>query len=645
MLFSSWLRNCKSSLQRRAAQSQTRQRKPLVRRFASQLRLEVLEDRVVPASLSYSTFLDGSVYASAVDSQGNIYVTGQAGSGFQATPGAFQTSGSGTFVAKLNPSGTAVLYATYLGNGGGAGGFGTGIAVDGAGDAYVIGDSTGVPTTANAIASSGSGQDFVAELNPTGSGLLYSTYLPGTVNYNFSFGTLGFSGAIAVDSSGNIDVAGAAGVGLPVTAGAFQSAYAGGTGGYNAFFTKINPTLSASASLLYSTYLGGGSDQASGIAVDAAGNAYVTGFTGSGNFPTTKGAFQSTSGGKYDIFVTKLNPALSGAASLVYSTYLGGSSTDGYSGAYYAIENPQINGGIAVDSAGNAYVTGTTASVNFPTTPGAFQVKSSFSQSRRLLTAPCDAFVTKLNATGTALIYSTYLGSGTTSQNSGTGIAVDANGDAYLSGWTNATVFPTKNPLQATNRGGYNAFVSVFNPSGSSLLFSTYLGGSGNDFAFGIGLDSAGNAYVAGEATSSDFPTTAGAYQTTPGSGFALKIDPPVEGSTAMPAIASIPSGTAASSRQATTNNGSPQVQRNNISPAPSQADLLFTLIGNNPGFSASPSVLSSLLSEWQSLESALLTRFDALLSMGLNADKLIADPDILMRDLLFASLSESIGV
>jgi hypothetical protein len=393
--------------------------------------------------------------------------------------------------------------------------------VDAAGDAFVIGDNPGVPTTANAIASSGSGQDFVAELNPTGSGLLYSTYLPGTVNYNFNIDTLGFSGAIAVDGSGNIDVAGAAGAGLPVTADAFQPAYLGGNGGYDAFFAKINPTLSASASLLYSTYLGGssGADQASGIAVDGAGNAYVTGITASGNFPTTRGAFQSSLGGGYDVFVTKFNPALSGAASLVYSTYLGGNTIDGYAGALGAIEYAQTNGGIAVDSAGNAYVTGGTASVNFPTTPGAFQVKSSLSQSSRTFAGPCDAFVTKLNATGTALVYSTYLGSGTTSQSSGTSIAVDANGDAYLSGWTNATAFPTTNPVQATNSGGYDAFVTALNPSGSSLLFSSYLGGSGNDFAYGIGLDSAGNVYVAGGAGSSNFPTTTG-------SGFVSKITP-----------------------------------------------------------------------------------------------------------------------
>jgi hypothetical protein len=507
----------------------------------------VLEDRSVPASLSYSTFLHWTVYATAVDGAGNVYVTGQSDSGLPTTPGAFETTGNGAFVAKLNPTGTAVLYATYLGNGNF--GQGTGIAVDAAGDAYVIGAQANIPTTANAIASSGVTNyppDFVAELNPTGSGLLYATYLPGTVN---SPVTLGCSGAIALDGSGNICVAGAARAGFPVTTGAFQTAYLDGSGGNNAFFAKINPTLSGSASLLYATYLGGtGSlgDDASGIALDSAGNVYLTGYTGSNDFPRTSGAFQrSYGGGSEDAFVAKLNPALSGAASLVYSTFLGGGGADGYvSGRFFVLDNLQTYCGIAVDSAGNAYVTGSTASTNFPTTPGAFQVQSSLSNNGRSANDPSDVFVTKLNATGSALVYSTYIDGGTFvsgkfhgkpvisgTRSGGTSIAVDASGDAELTGWTNSTTFPTANALQTTNGGGYDAFVTVLNPAGSSLLFSSYFGGSGNDLGYGIALDSAGNAYVGGNAGSSNFPTTPGAYQTTPGGGFVLKIDPPADAS------------------------------------------------------------------------------------------------------------------
>jgi hypothetical protein len=427
-LITLWLALSGGAPQRPAAR-----RRPAFRRPAFRPRLEVLEGRAVPASLSYSTFLHGTAYGTTVDSAGDIYVTGQTDSGLPTTPGAFQTSGSGAFVAKLNPTGTALIYATYLGNGG----TGTGIAVDAAGNAYVIGEGGNLPTTANAIASTGNGStDFVAELNPTGSALSYATYIPGAFQGGY---TLGFSGAIAVDSSGNIYVAGSAGTGFPVTANAFQ------TDNGSAFFAKINPALSGSVSVLYASCLGGSGDQASGIAVDSAGNAYVTGMTISGNFPTTSGAFQSSyGGGEGDVYVAKFNPSLSGAASLVYSTYLGGSGLDGYQFPGPGVWNAQINGGIAVDSSGNAYVTSTTSSANFPTTKGAFQIKGG-GLGNGGYNSPSAAFVTKLNATGTALVYSTYLGGGSNSESAGTSIAVDANGDAHVTGWTNSTKFPTQN--------------------------------------------------------------------------------------------------------------------------------------------------------------------------------------------------------
>jgi hypothetical protein len=499
-------------------------------------RLTILEDRTVPSALSYSTLLNGTIYATAVDSAGNVYVTGHAGSGFSPTPGAFETTGSGAFVAKLSPTG-ALLYATYLGNGGGAG---TSIALDSAGDAYVIGANSGVPTTANAIASSG-GSDFVAELNASGSALNYATYLPGTLNY---LATSGYVGAIAVDGSGNINVVGAAGSGLPVTASGFEPTYHGGTGGNDGFFMKINPTLSGEASVVYSSYLGGSSglDQANGIALDGTGNAYVEGATSSTDFPTTSGAFQTTfASGFGDAFVAKINPALSGSASLVYSTYLGGNtqvSDQGNWGAGYVpnepvLVAPEIAGGIAVDSQGNAYVTSATDSTNFPTTAGAYQTTSNLQPSNTQMWAS-DVFVTKLNATGSALVYATYLGGGTINgggtSSGGAGIAVDASGDAFVTGWTNSTTFPTKNPVQATNgdAGGYDthgdgmdSFVTELNPAGSGLLFSTYLGKSSNnnDYdGYGIALDSAGNVYVGGATASAG----SGNY---PSSGYAAKIN------------------------------------------------------------------------------------------------------------------------
>ena len=320
----------------------------------------------------------------------------------------------------------------------------------------------------------------MTKLNPSGTALVYSTYLGGTN---------GVAGdAIAVDAAGSAYVTGTAhSTNFPTTPGDFQTTY-GGNG--DAFVTKLNPKGTA---LVYSTYLGGTSyDYGYGIAVDGAGNAYVTGYTASSDFPTTPGAFQTTyAGGNGDAFVTKLNPK---GTALVYSTYLGGSDSDG---GY----------GIAVDSAGNAYVTGYTASTDFPTTPGAFQ--TTFGGNG-------DAFVTKLNPTGTALVYSTYLGG--TRGDLGLGIAVDSAGNAYVTGYTASSDFPTTpGAFQTTYGGNQDAFVTKLNPKGTALVYSTYLGGTSGDFGLGIAVDSAGNAYVTGGTEFTDFPTTAGAYQTTYG--------------------------------------------------------------------------------------------------------------------------------
>jgi beta-propeller repeat-containing protein len=245
----------------------------------------------------------------------------------------------------------------------------------------------------------------------------------------------------------------------------------------------IDPTL------FYSTYLGGSDfETGRGIAVDASGNAYVTGVTYSANFPTTAGAFQPAFGNS-DAFVTKLN---STGSALVYSTYLGGGS--GFDGGL----------GIVVDAAGNAYVTGETISTDFPTTPGAFQPAYGGNS---------DAFMTKLNSTGSGLVYSTYLGG--SDIEAGLGVAVDVLSNAYVTGLTWSSDFPTTpGAFQATSGGGSNdAFVTKLDPTGAALVYSTYLGGSGFDLGLGIVVDAAGNAYVTGETVSTGFPTTPGAFQ------------------------------------------------------------------------------------------------------------------------------------
>jgi hypothetical protein len=248
--------------------------------------------------------------------------------------------------------------------------------------------------------------------------------------------------------------------------------------------SKLNPAGSA---LVYSTYLGGSAGATGlGIAVDSSGNAYVTGHTDSTDFPLMNPLQPTYGGGAYDAFVTMLNPA---GAALVYSTYLGGSGDDdGY--------------GIAVDSLGNAYVTGQTSSPNFPTTPGAFKTTCNPVYNCAQYS---DAFVTKFNPAGSALVYSTYLGG--SSAEIGFGITVDSSGNAYVTGSTTSIDFPTMNPLQPSNGGGWDAFVTKLNPTGSALLYSTYLGGSGYDYGLGIAVDSAGNAYVTGWTWSTDFPT------------------------------------------------------------------------------------------------------------------------------------------
>ncbi len=447
---------------------------------------------IIDPVLLYSTYLGGSTIDDglniAADASGNAYVTGETySSDFPITAEAFQTTIAGpsdAFITKLNPTGTALLYSTFLGGGDTDGGFA--LALDSSGNAYVTGatGSSDFPTTAGAPQTIyGGGEDaFVTELDPSGASLLYSSYLGGSDSE--------IGRGIAVDSSGNAYVTGETDSSdFPTTAGTFQTTYAV----VDVFVTKFNPTGTA---LLYSTYLGGsGIERGYDIAVDSSGNAYVTGDTESSDFPVTAGAFQTTYGGFRDVFVTQLNPY---GTSLLYSTYLGGSATeDSY-------------GGIAVDASGNAYVTGQTFSSDFPITAGAFQTTHG---------GFTDAFVTELNPTGSSLLYSTYLGG--SGFDGGLDIAVDSSGNAYVTGQADSSDFPTTlGAFQTIYGGGEDAFVTELNPTGTGLLYSTYLGGSGFDSGLDIAVDSSGNAYVTGETRSSDFPTTAGAFQTIYGGNF-----------------------------------------------------------------------------------------------------------------------------
>lgn len=451
--------------------------------------------------LIYSTYLGGTGIDSAigitVDSAGNAYVVGQTTSTDFPTKSPLQAASGGTwdaFVAKINAAGSALVYSTYLGGSGGD--YGAGIAIDSAGNAYVTGETTSTDfPTMNPLqpALAGFQDAFVAKINPSGSALVYSTYLGGSDGTE-GVGDQGYG--IAADSAGNAYVTGVTGSSDFPTKNPLQPTLEAIS---NAFVTKINASGSA---LVYSTYMGGlGGDVGYGITVDSAGNAYVTGITGA-YFPTMN-PLQPNYGGNGDAFVSKLNPT---GSALVYSTYLGGSGSE-------------VGTGIAVDSAGDAYVTGYTGSTDFPT-ESPLQPANGGS---------LDAFVAKINGAGSALIYSTYLGG--SGDDTGYGIAVDGSGNACVTGSTNSLNFPTVTPLQKSKSKLNDAFVSKLDPTGSALVNSTYLGGNSLDGGSGIAVDSAGNAYVAGATYSTNFSTTPGAFQTVcsgncvNGDAFVSKID------------------------------------------------------------------------------------------------------------------------
>lgn len=380
-------------------------------------------------------------------------------------------------------------------------------------------------------------------IDPT---LAYASYLGGSGD--------DYGRAVAVDSSGCAYVVGETGSANFPTLGPEQASMAGDT---DVFVTKWN---AAGTGIVYSTYIGGGNrDVALGVAVDGAGDAYITGFTYSRDFPTTSGTLRGSFVGDSKAFVLKLNP---GGNGLLYSTFLGGSGDD-------------YGAGIAVDAAGEAHIAGYTASVDFPTTTGAYQ--------QYYGGGSYDGFLAKLNAAGSALVYATYLGGiandtaagvaldpsgniyvtgqtqsanfpilnpvqatssesdafvvkisasgqvqystylGGTGLNNGTAIAADASGNAYVTGLTNALDFPvTSNAHQGVNNGSYDAFVATLNAYGSSVLNATYLGGSGSDVSYGIALDGSDNIYIAGSTNSIDFPTFEAAQPAYNGSGDAF---------------------------------------------------------------------------------------------------------------------------
>ena len=444
---------------------------------------------VIDPVLVYSTYLGGGGddqgIGVALDSAGKAYITGVTSStSFPVTAGAAQATkggGSDIFVTKLNAAGTAAVYSTYIGGVGGDEGLS--IAVDLAGSAYVTGltNSPDFPVTQGSLQTThggGATDAFVVKLDAVGAGLTYATYLGGNLDEE------GYG--LAVDTDGKAYVAGVTdSANFPTHAG-FQTAKNAGS---DAFLAKLN---FGGTALSYSTFVGGGGlDWGFAVSADASGNAYLAGATNSSDFPTSTGSLQAAPGSNGDGFVTKANTNAVGAASLAYSTYLGGGGLD-------------LCGGVAVDLAGNAYVTGLTASTNFPTAGGAPQTAAGGGGG--------DAFVSKLHANGSSLLYSTYLGGGGTDW--GRGVAVDTAGQAYVVGSTESANFPVVGgAFQTSSAGRSDAFISKLNAAGTGLVYSSYLGGAGSEDGYGVGIDLAGNAFVVGTTSSNNLPVTQGAFQ------------------------------------------------------------------------------------------------------------------------------------
>jgi uncharacterized repeat protein (TIGR01451 family) len=546
---------------------------------------------VIDPVLSYSTYLGGSgdelAPQVAVDAGFNVYVAGSTTStDFPATSGVFQSSNKGgtdVFVAKLNPSGSALIYATYLG--GSLNDAATGVAVDSGFNAYVAGTTNSgdfpTSTTAYQTAPTAPGSHvFLSKLGPAGADLPYSTYLSGSSTDTAT--------GLAIDSTGHAYLTGSTlSTDFPTTSTTYRcgvsgvSACTGFPAGVNTqfFITEVDPSQSGSASLIASTWFGGTAAgnwiaNGGGITLDAGGNIYVTGgttFTGLAANAFTGG--DHLQGGE-DAFVAKFPHTLS---TIVYFTYLGGTNDD-------------IGTSIAVDSANNAYITGITASSNVALPTGItltpYQAASG---------GGTDAFIAKINAPSTGnvnLVYFTYLGGSGTDQ--GLQIAVDTTQSIYVTGGTDSANFPILNPLagHGTIAGGTDAFLTKLDINGKAL-YSTYLGGSGNDRGTGITLDALSNAYIVGETHSSNFPTASPAYGTLngPSDAFVTKIGGIADLSlTVAPSLNPVGAGNQVTFVYTVTNNGPDAASGVVFSDILSDANSTFVSASASPGTCTTPS-------------------------------------------------------
>jgi hypothetical protein len=449
----------------------------------------------IDMGLKYATFLGGrdddeynGTYM-ALGPDGSIFVAGTTfSSDFPTTPGAFDSTydgGGDIFVAKFNPDGSNLVYSTFIG---GADTDDTrALNVDPAGAAYVSGltRSEDFPTTPASFSPDFNGgccDGFVVKLDPSGSTLGFSTFLGGADSTEVVSGlaTLGDGTVYATGQTLSED--------FPTTAGAYDRLLNDGGVGVadDAFVSVLTPDGSV---LVYSTFLGGDhNDYGYAITVGPGATAYVTGEAQSADFPTTPGAFDETYNGGGDPYVTRLS---TDGSAVVSSTFTGGSA---------------IDRGIAItlDSMGQVFITGDTSSGNYPTSPGAFD---------RSFNGLIDAYVTKLDPSGSSIVYSTFLGAG--KSDLGVDLAVEPDGSVTLTGDTFSTGFPTTpGAFDRSRTGSGDAFVSRFGPAGKQLTYSSFLGGGGivADEGKAIGLAGPGVVTVGGWTASPGFPTTPGAY-------------------------------------------------------------------------------------------------------------------------------------
>ncbi|MDH4158360.1 MAG: SBBP repeat-containing protein [candidate division Zixibacteria bacterium] len=435
---------------------------------------------VIDPVLVYSSVFGGSENDFgrdiAIDSDSNVFVTGYVLSSDFPTASAYDSTFNGgsptgvdLFVSKIAATGDSLVYSTYIGGGDGDD-YGYSLAIDTLGNSYVCGatSATDFPTVGPMQMNNAGDYDaFVLKLSPTGDNLVYSTFFGGSGGDK--------ANALAVMNNGEVFVGGKTeSSDLPLTVPYDNSL--GGT--CDAFVARLT---AAGDAAVYASYLGGGRlDVATGIAVDSAGDAFVCGYTLSGDFPTAA-AFDDTFNADStlsDIFLAKFNPAGSG---LEYSTYLGGSDID-------------VVQAIDVDTGQNVYLSGYTASADFP-------VKSAFDASFNGL---YDAFALKLRSAGDSLAFSTFLGG--TKNDFGSGVAVAFNGNVYLSGYTRSSDFPVEGAFDPSLNGLYDVYAAALTSTGDALIFSTFLGSPGYDFGFGVAVDGAPDPYLVGYTESVYFP-------------------------------------------------------------------------------------------------------------------------------------------